>query len=75
MFIKASYSLTDFRLLRMFLNLGWDRHIKKHGTFRIFLTPGVWRNPTNRITKSPRNHARAFQHYSCRYLFSRQTSE
>lgn len=33
---------------------------KKRGTLGLFLTPGVWRNPINRITKSPRINARAF---------------
>ena len=29
-------------------------HTKKRGTFSVFLSQGVWRYLTNRITKSPR---------------------
>ena len=29
-------------------------HTKKRGTFSVFLSQGVWRDLTNRITKSPR---------------------
>ena len=62
-----------FGLLRRTLQVS-DTHIKKRGTFGIFSSQGVWRNLTNRITKSPRYIARAFLPYSCWFfLFSRQT--
>ena len=45
----------------------------KRGTFSVFLSQGVWRNLTNRITKSPRLYSVSIFAITLVGFFSRQT--
>ena len=49
---------------QLFLNSLRHTHTKKRGTFSVFLSQGVWRYLTNRITKSPRLYRRALKMFA-----------